>query len=53
MVLVTPRIVDPVQQNSPPPLPPANPIKFLEFPKFDKGLPAAAPTTQPQQPGAK
>ena len=53
MVLVTPRIVDPVQANTPAPLPPANPIKFLDFPKFDKGLPAAAPTTQPQQPGAK
>ena len=50
MVLVTPRIVDPVQANTPAPLPPANPIKFLDFPKFDKGLPAAAPTTQP---GAK
>jgi pilus assembly protein CpaC len=53
MVLVTPRIVDPVQANMPSPLPPANPIKFLDFPKFDKGLPAAAPTNQPQQPGAK
>jgi pilus assembly protein CpaC len=42
MVLVTPRIVDPVAANAPPPLPPANPVKFLETPKFDKGLPASA-----------
>jgi len=39
VVLVTPRVVDPVNLNTPPPLPPANPIKFLESPGFDKGLP--------------
>lgn len=39
VVLVTPRVVDPVKLNTPPPLPPANPIKFLENPGFDKGLP--------------
>ncbi len=39
MVLVTPRIVDPVKLNNPPPVPPANPIKFLENPSFDHGLP--------------
>ena len=39
MVLVTPRVVDPVNLNTPPPLPPANPIKFLENPSFDKKLP--------------
>jgi pilus assembly protein CpaC len=42
MVLVTPRIVDPVQSNVPAPLPPANPVKFLEVPKFDKGLPTGS-----------
>jgi pilus assembly protein CpaC len=39
LVLVTPRLVDPVQLNTPPPIPPANPIKFLDDPGFDKGLP--------------
>jgi pilus assembly protein CpaC len=57
MVLVTPRVVDPVQSNGPPPLPPAAPVKFLNTPSFDKGLPAAAPahnsSTPTQQPGAK
>lgn len=56
MVMVTPRVVDPVQANTPAPLPPAAPVKFLEYPKFDKGLPAAAPaqnSKQTQQPGAK
>ena len=53
MVMVTPRIVDPVQMNSPAPVPPANPIKFLDNPRFDQGLPASlAPhsETQSQQP---
>jgi pilus assembly protein CpaC len=45
VVLVTPRIVDPVRLNNPPPLPPANPIKFLDNPGFDHGLPNRA--TQP------
>jgi len=39
VVLVTPHVVDPVRTNAPPPLPPANPVKFLENPKFDKDLP--------------
>ena len=39
LVLVTPRVVDPVQLNTPPPLPPANPVKFLDNPGFDKTLP--------------
>lgn len=39
VVLVTPRVVDPVKLNTPPPLPPAPPVKFLENPSFDKGLP--------------
>jgi pilus assembly protein CpaC len=42
LVMVTPRIVDPVQSNTPSALPPANPVKFLEHSEFDKGLPAAA-----------
>lgn len=43
VVLVTPRVVDPVKLDTPPPLPPANPIKFLDNPDFDKGLPMKAP----------
>jgi pilus assembly protein CpaC len=43
VVMVTPRIVDPVKLNSPPPLPPANPVKFLENPGFDHGLPNRSP----------
>lgn len=42
LVLVTPRVVDPVKLNTPPPLPPANPIKFLDNSGFDKGLPIKA-----------
>jgi pilus assembly protein CpaC len=50
MVLVTPRIVDPIQSNTPSPVPPANPIKFLEHEGFDKGLPApTAPATNASQ----
>ena len=43
MVLVTPRIVDPVKLDNPPPVPPANPIKFLDNPGFDHGMPASSP----------
>jgi pilus assembly protein CpaC len=43
MVLVTPHIVDPVRMSGPPPVPPANPIKFLHVPAFDKNLPAKTP----------
>jgi pilus assembly protein CpaC len=43
VVLVTPRIVDPVKLNTPPPVPPANPIKFLDNPGFDRGMPASSP----------
>jgi len=39
VVLVTPRVVDPVRLNNPPPVPPANPVKFLDNSGFDKGLP--------------
>jgi pilus assembly protein CpaC len=42
VVLVTPRVVDPVRLNTPPPVPPANPIRFLNNPAFDKNLPAKA-----------
>jgi pilus assembly protein CpaC len=42
VVLVTPHVVDPVKVDTPPPLPPANPIKFLDNPSFDKGLPSPA-----------
>jgi pilus assembly protein CpaC len=52
LVMVTPRIVDPVQANTPSALPPASPIKFLELPKFDHGLPKASntPGTNGNQP---
>ena len=43
MVLVTPRIVDPVRMSTPPPVPPLNPVKFLDVPYFDKNLPAKSP----------
>ena len=43
VVLVTPRVVDPVKLDNPPPVPPANPIKFLDNPGFDHGMPARAP----------
>jgi pilus assembly protein CpaC len=43
MVLVTPHVVDPVKAQTPPPVPPANPIKFLDIPYFDKNLPAKTP----------
>jgi pilus assembly protein CpaC len=42
VVLVTPRVVDPVRLNNPPPVPPANPVKFLDNSGFDKGLPLKA-----------
>jgi pilus assembly protein CpaC len=43
VVMVTPRVVDPVKLNSPPPALPKNPVKFLDTPKFDKGMPMPAP----------
>lgn len=43
MVLVTPRLVDPVKLNTPPPAPPANPVKFLDNSGFDRGMPMRAP----------
>jgi pilus assembly protein CpaC len=43
VVLVTPRVVDPVKLDNPPPVPPANPIKFLDNPGFDHGMPASSP----------
>jgi len=43
LVLVTPHIVDPVRMSGPPPVPPANPVKFLNTPAFDKDLPAKTP----------
>lgn len=50
LVLVTPRVVDPVKLNTPPPLPPANPIKFLDNASYDKALPlkASPAKTQPE-----
>lgn len=40
IVFVTPHLVDPIKASAPPPLPPANPIKFLENRGFDRDLPA-------------
>jgi len=53
VVLVTPRVVDPARSEAPPPVPPANPIKFLNNPAFDKDLPGknpAATSTPGSQP---
>jgi pilus assembly protein CpaC len=50
LVLVTPRLVDPVKLSAPPPLPPANPVKFLDVPGFDKALPYKSMTPANQQP---
>jgi len=43
VVLVTPKLVDPVKLDTPSAVPPANPIQYLENPKFDKGMPASSP----------
>lgn len=42
LVLVTPRVVDPTRAEIAPKAPPANPIKFLDNPGFDKDMPARA-----------
>lgn len=57
IVMVTPHVVDPLRMNTPPPAPPANPIKFLDNGHFDKNLPmktepAKTPTNQ-QPPSTK
>ncbi|PYU95637.1 MAG: type II and III secretion system protein [Acidobacteria bacterium] len=39
MVLVTPRIVDPVKAAPPPVVLPKGPVPFLNIPGFDRGLP--------------
>jgi len=48
VVLVTPHIVDPVNTKISPPATPADPMKFLEKPDFDKTLPARAEPEKPQ-----
>jgi pilus assembly protein CpaC len=53
MVLVTPRIVDPTRMSAPPPVPPANPVKFLNVPSFDKNLPAKTPASGNDNTGNK
>jgi pilus assembly protein CpaC len=53
MVLVTPRIVDPVRLSAPAPVPPANPVKFLNVPSFDKNLPAKTPASGNDNTGNK
>ena len=56
VVLVTPRVIDPVKLNSPAPVPPANPVKFLDNPGFDRGLPGKAqqaPSSSQPSPSAK
>jgi len=50
LVLVTPIIVDPVNQATPAPEPPKPPLPFLDQPKFDESLqtkPAEEPQPQP------
>lgn len=50
LVLVTPVIVDPVNQPTPAPEPPKPPLPFLDQPKFDESLenrPAEEPKPQP------
>src|SRR5207248_112955 len=53
MVLVTPHIVDPTRMSAPPPVPPANPVKFLNVPSFDKNLPAKTPPSGNDNTGNK
>ncbi len=53
LVLVTPRIVDPLNLTGPPPTPPRQPIQNLNKPRFDQGLPqgegaARLPEAAPQ-----
>jgi len=43
LVFVTPHVIDPIKAAVPVPLPPSNPIKFLDNPGFDKNLPYKAP----------
>jgi pilus assembly protein CpaC len=43
LVFVTPHVIDPIKAAAPVPLPPANPMKFLDNPGFDKDLPYRAP----------
>jgi pilus assembly protein CpaC len=59
LVVVTPRIVDPVRAGGPPPSIPKYPIPFLDTAPFDKALtavgakkPAEADTAKPKE-GAK
>ena len=54
LVLVTPRIVDPVRVAPPAPLVPKAPVPFLNVPGFDRGLPRGegagkAPEKKPQK----
>ena len=53
VVLVTPHIVDPTRMGGPPPVPPANPVKFLNVPSFDKNLPAKTPPSGNDNTGNK
>jgi pilus assembly protein CpaC len=50
LVLVTPRVIDPVKLDTPPALPPANPVKFLDITGFDKALPYKSTVPANQQP---
>ena len=53
VVLVTPHIVDPTRMSGPPAVPPANPVKFLNVPSFDKNLPAKTPPSGNDNTGNK
>jgi hypothetical protein len=39
--------------SAPPPVPPANPVKFLNVPSFDKNLPAKTPPSGNDNTGNK
>jgi pilus assembly protein CpaC len=53
VVLVTPHIVDPVRLSVQSQVPPANPVKFLNVPSFDKNLPAKTPPSGNDNTGNK
>jgi pilus assembly protein CpaC len=53
VVLVTPHVIDPTRISAPPPSPPANPVKFLNVPSFDKNLPAKTPASGNDNTGNK
>ncbi len=49
LVLVTPQIADPVQQDLPSPPPPASALRDLDVPRFDRGLPDSAEPSESER----